>query len=79
VLADVAEEVFFEVWSLVGALSPLQGPWLRLGLPQLGAALLTTTAWHDPSQGLRERWPELVPGAASMDRLAGLMVDTLCD
>jgi hypothetical protein len=83
VLAEVGEEVFFEVWGIVRALSPLQGAWLRLGLGQLGAALLTAADWpasprERPLRVLRERWPELVPGYAAVDRLAGLMVDRIC-
>jgi hypothetical protein len=77
VLSEVVEEVFFEVWSLVRALSPLQGAWLHPGPRDLGAAALTMATWRHPSE-LRERWPELVPGQAGMDRLAGLMVDALC-
>jgi hypothetical protein len=82
VLAEVAEEVFFEVWDLVRALSPLQGAWLRLGLRELGAAALRVGAWRcrggrRPARRLRERWPELVPGHAAMDRLALVMVDAL--
>jgi hypothetical protein len=83
VLVEVAEEVFFEVWDVVRALSPLQSSWLKIGLGQLGAAALTMGLWRrGPHQGparlLRERWPELVPGYAAMDRLAEVMVDTLC-
>jgi hypothetical protein len=79
VLVEVAEEVFFEVWGVVRALSPLQGAWLNLGLGQLGAAALTTALWRgSPRRLLRERWPELVPGYAAMDKLADVMVDTLC-
>ncbi len=81
VLVDVTEEVFFEVLGLTVALSPLQGPWLRLGLGQLGQSLLTLTTWRrrgeKPSKLLRERWPELVPGYSAMDCLARLMVDAI--
>ncbi len=75
-LALVGEEVVLETWALVRALSPLQGAWLKLGLGQLGAAVFTAGAWHRGE--LRERWPELVPGYAAMDCLAGVMVDAIC-
>ncbi len=86
VLTEVAGEVFFEVYGLVRALSPLQGAWLRLGLGQLGGAALTVVTWHagkstrslGPAKVLRRRWPELVPGHAAMTCLASLMVDALC-
>lgn len=83
VLAEVGEEVFFEVWGIVRALSPLQGAWLRLGPGQLGVALLTAAEWpceprERPLQVLRKRWPELVPGQAALGRLAHLMVDRIC-
>lgn len=79
VLVEVGEEVFFEVWSVVRALSPLQGAWLKIGLGPLAAAALTTGLWKGQRKRLlRERWPELVPGYAAMDRLAEIMVDTLC-
>jgi hypothetical protein len=84
VVAEVAEEVLAEVWELGRALAPLQGPWLGLGLGlgHLGAALLTAARWrHEgdhPALCIGKRWPELVPGFAAMDRLAGLMVDVLC-
>ncbi len=77
VLPEVAEEVFFEVWDLVRALSPLQGSWF--GARPLGVAALTVALWRGPRRRLlRERWPELVPGYAAMDRLAEVMVDALC-
>ncbi len=82
VVAEVAEEVLAEVWELWRTLSPLQAPWLALGRAQVGAALLTAARWrHDgdhPALCIGTRWPELVPGFAAMDRLAGLMVDLLC-
>jgi hypothetical protein len=83
VLAEVGEEVFFEVWGIIRALSPLQGAWLRLGPGQLGAALLTAGEWRcapseRPLRVLRDRWPELVPGQAALGRLANLMVDRIC-
>ncbi len=95
VLADVGEEVFFEVLDVVLALAPLQGRWLRLGLRELEAAVWMLVAVEmggprppQPPQArspkpslagvLRGRWPELVPGYASMDRLVGLMVDAIC-
>jgi hypothetical protein len=93
VLPEVAEEVFREVWELVHALSPLQGAWLRLGIRPLGSAVLTALRWRAGSSPrlpgpdgsalpslavLRARWPELVPGYAAMNCLAGLMVDALC-
>ncbi len=86
VLVEVGEEVFFEVWSLLRAFSPLQGAWLKLGLGQIAGAALTTGLWSTagsthPSprkKMLRERWPELVPGFAGMDRLAEVMVERLC-
>jgi hypothetical protein len=85
-LALVGEEVFLETWEVVRALSPLQGAWLRLGLGQLGAAVLTVGAFRYgkhprtalTANVLRERWPELVPGATAMDCLAGVMVDAIC-
>jgi hypothetical protein len=82
-LALVGDEVVFETWAVVRALSPLQGGWLKLGLAQLGAAVLTVGPWRcrEPrvtAKVLRERWPELVPGAAAMDGLAELMVDAIC-
>lgn len=84
VLADVAEEVFLEVWGMVRTLSPLQGPWMTLGAGQLGAAALTMTTWRcdpgrRPARTLRERWPELVPGYMAMGCLVRWMVDRLCD
>ena len=82
VLAEVMQEVFFEVLGVVRALSPLQGAWLRVGAAQMAVATLEITTWQiAPRQHLdvlRARWPELVPGAAGVDRLAHLMVDALC-
>jgi hypothetical protein len=81
-LREVAEEVFLQVWSVVRALSPLQGVWLRVGLAQVAVASVELSTWQLEEQPvaavLRRRWPELVPGSASLDRLAHLMVDTLC-
>ncbi len=81
-LAEVAQEVFFEIWSVVRVIAPLQGRWLRVGLAQLAAASLHASTWQldrEPTLGvLRRRWPELVPGSASVDRLAHVMVDALC-
>jgi hypothetical protein len=83
VLAEVGEEVFFEVWGAVSALAPLQGKWwFAVGVGQLGAAAGTLTDLRcDPAPRaatLRARWPELVPGYAAMDRLVGMMVDAIC-
>jgi hypothetical protein len=82
VLREVGEQVFFEVYGLVRALSPLQGAWLRLGAGQLGGAVLTAATWRGvhrrPVKVLRRRWPELLPGHAAMSRLASVMVDLLC-
>ena len=93
VLPEVAHEVFREVWTLVQALSPLQGAWLRVGIRPIGCAVLTALGWRgndgtrllgpggSPGAVLgmvRERWPELVPGHAAMDCLAGLLVAALC-
>ena len=81
-LAEVGEEVFFEVWDAVRVLAPLQGDWLRVGAGDVAGAALTVAGWHeDPTQcakALRRRWPELVPGARAMDKLAWLMVDVIC-
>jgi hypothetical protein len=81
VLLEVTEEVFFEVWSVVRALSPLQTPWFRIGLTPLATAGLEVTTWSSEKgtmNELRRRWHELVPGVAALDRLAHLMVDALC-
>lgn len=91
VLAEVAEEVFLQTWEVVRVLSPLQGSWLKLGLghlEHLGAAVsaVGAGAWRGARRGeprltakvLHERWPELVPGYAAMDCLAGVMVDAIC-
>jgi hypothetical protein len=82
VLADVAEQVFLEVWSVVRPLCPLRGAWFQVGLAPLGvlAAEATTLlcAADKPRMLLTRRWPELAPGAAALDRLAYLMVDLLC-
>lgn len=82
VLVEVAEEVFFEVFGLVSALSPLQGPWLQLGPGQVGSALETVLTWRrrpgeSPAKVLRARWPELVPGHRALGCLARLMVDRI--
>ncbi len=80
-LAEVGEEVFFEVWDAVRLLAPLQGGWLRVGAGDVAGAALTVAGWHeDPKQcarALRRRWPELVPGTRAMDKLAWLMVDVI--
>ena len=80
VLAEVAEEVFFEVWDLSRALAPLSGPWMTVGRGALGGALLAAARIDEPltRRALRARWPQMVPGFAAMDRLAWLMVDALC-
>jgi hypothetical protein len=87
VLREVGEEVFFAVYGVLRALSPLQGAWFRLGLVQAGRTALTVATWQvAPSKPpamplkkqLRRRWPELVPGHGAMSRLASLMVDVLC-
>jgi len=90
VLREVGEQVFLEVWDLMLALQPLQGPWLRVGLGHMGTIALRVLGWEIEERReegatdrrgvktLRERWPELVPGYASMDRLVGLMVDWIC-
>jgi hypothetical protein len=79
VLLEVTEEVFFEVWSVVRALAPLQTAWFRIGLTPLAAAGLEVSTWSSgTSKELRRRWHELVPGVAALDRLAHLMVDALC-
>jgi hypothetical protein len=82
VLIEVTEEVFFEVWSLVRALSPLQAPWFRMGLTPLATAGLEVTTWScgggTSMNEVRRRWHELVPGVAALDRLAHVMVDLLC-
>jgi hypothetical protein len=92
-LPEVAEEVMREVWRLVSALSPLQGAWLRVGIRPLGSAVLVALGWRGRGgarllgaggsarsavEVLRAQWPELVPGYAALDCLAGLMVDRLC-
>ncbi len=81
-LAEVFEEVFFEVWRVLRALSPLQGAWLRLGLVPIVTALLEAWTWdvgqERPRAILRERWPSLVPGTSALDCLAHLMVDAIC-
>jgi hypothetical protein len=82
VLAEVGEEVFFEVWATVRALTPLQGPWLgRVGAGEIGAAAAILTGLRcgpaPRSATLRARWHELVPGYAAMDTLVGLMVDAM--
>jgi hypothetical protein len=92
VLPEVAEEVMRGVWQLVHALSPLPGAWFRTGLRPLGSTALIALGWHTESarlsgpngssqaaiEVLRARWPELVPGYASMRCLVGLMADALC-
>jgi len=81
-LAEVGEEVFFEVWDAVRALAPLQGNWLLVGAGDVAGAAVNVAEWNeDPKQcvkTLRRRWPELVPGARAMDKLAWLMVDVIC-
>jgi hypothetical protein len=79
-VAEVAGEVCAEVFALVHVLQPLQGSWSRFGVRTLGTAALTALVWPGrcPVRILRERWPELVPGYAALDRLAWLIVDRLC-
>jgi hypothetical protein len=82
VLVAVTEEVFFEVWSIVRALSPLGGAWFRVGLAPIASGALQASTWScstaKPTKLLRDRWHELVPGVAALDRLANLLVDQLC-
>ena len=83
VLAEVATEVFFDVYALVRTLTPLQGAWFRLGKGQVGGAALTVATWQGElrrrpaKKVLRERWPELVPGCRALGCLVRVMVDTL--
>lgn len=82
VLAEVTEEVFFEVHDHLRALAPLAGPWMSLDVAKLGGAVMTLLGWRCRGpvsrRALRSRWPELVPGFSALDRLAHLMVDRLC-
>jgi hypothetical protein len=82
VLVEVTEEAVLEVLDHLRTLAPLAGPWTALDAGQLGGAAVTYLGWRCRGEGsrkmLRSRWPELVPGFAAMDRLAHLMVDTLC-
>ena len=81
-LAEVGEEAFFEVLESVRALAPLQGDWLRVGVGDVSKAAVAVAGWHEAPKpcvkALRRRWPELVPGARAMDKLAWLMVDVIC-
>ncbi len=79
-LGEVFEDVFFETWGLVRALSPIQQP-LRLGPAQVATAVLEVGSWpidrKTAARTLRRRWPELVPGTAALDCMAHLMVDQI--
>lgn len=81
-LAEVAGDVCAEVFDHVRALAPLQGVWFGLGWSQLGGtAISALRMWQEGGRSpavIRRRWPELVPGAAALDRLAWLMVDLIC-
>jgi hypothetical protein len=82
VLAEVAGEVCADVFDCVRTLAPLQGVWFGLGWNQLGGvALSAARLWQEGGRSpavLRRRWPELVPGAAALDRLVWLMTDLIC-
>ena len=85
VMAEVVVELCGDVWELASTLAPLQGAWLTLGLPELGsAALRLARGRHETSPPvpcstwLHRNWPTLVPGSRALDRLVGLMVDSIC-
>lgn len=85
VMAEVVVELCGDVWELASTLAPLQGAWLTLGLSALGFAALglahgrhATSPPVPCSTWLRRHWPTLVPGSRALDRLVGLMVDTIC-
>ncbi len=83
VLAEVTTEVFFEVWRIVRAISPLRTPWLRVRRTHLLEMARVASHWRGTSRddwrrALGHRWPELVPGHEAMNMLATVMVDALC-
>jgi hypothetical protein len=85
VVVEAFAEASVEAFRLLSVLSPLQGSWWIPRLGQLGSIALTVLGWcrEDPAtkldrRTLGRRWPELVPDAAALDRLAGLMVDWIC-
>jgi hypothetical protein len=84
-LVAAGAEVFCDVLELMRSIEPLQESWLSLGPGSLvaAAAMLARVTGSGLFRArfkarLRERWPELVPGYAALDRMTEWMVGAFC-